>query len=114
MKTTMKQLAAGTILALLISISINVNAKGKEALKASNFESIETTMELESWMIDSEIWDGTEAFIFEEIAEEILALEDWMVCDENWIDIENMRIETQYDIDLKLESWMTNSVVWNR
>jgi len=113
MKTTMKQLAAGTILALLL-MAANVHAEGKDATKASSLESIETTMEIESWMIDDNIWNITSSNALEDVTEESLNLEDWMISDENWNSIQNMNNETEEESSLELESWMTDTLVWNR
>ena len=113
MKTSMKQLAAGTILALLL-MAVNVHAEGKEATKASSLEATETTMELESWMIDESIWNTTTSFIKEEVTEESLNLEGWMFNDESWNNIETMKIESETEGSLELENWMTDSLVWNR
>ena len=113
MKTTMKQLAAGTILGLLL-ITVNVHAEGKEAPKASSLESIETTMELESWMIDDNIWNITSSYALEDVTEESLNLEDWMISDESWNNIQSMNNEAEKESSLELESWMTDTLVWNR
>ena len=113
MKTTMKQLAAGTILGLLL-IAVNVHAEGKEATKASSLESIETTMEIESWMIDDNIWNITASNALEDVTEESLNLEDWMISDENWNNIQNMDSTTEMETSMDLECWMTDSFVWNR
>ena len=113
MKTTMKQLAAGTFLALLLMVT-NVYAEGKEAPNASSREFVETTMELESWMIDDNIWNESSSFANAEETEESLNLEYWMINDENWENVESMSIETETEIDLGLENWMTITMVFNR
>ena len=113
MKTTMKQLAAGTILGLLL-ITVNVHAEGKEAPKASSLESIETTMEIESWMIDENVWDVTSSYNLADVTEESLNLEDWMISDENWDKIQSMDSVTEMETSMDLENWMTDSLVWNR
>jgi len=133
MKTTMKQLAAGTFIAFLLLVG-NVNAKGTE-VKASSHESIEsalqlekwmtdetiwntnsfnntefvqeteTSMELESWMTSNEVWNLNTNFVEE--TEAGLELENWMTCDKVW-KVENANIEPE----LKIESWMTDSNLW--
>ena len=114
MKTTMKQLAAGTILGLLL-MTVNVHAEGKEAAKASSLEATETTMELENWMIDDNIWNKASSFNFDEEAiDESLNLEDWMINDASWETAQNVEINTEKDGELELESWMTDAIVWNR
>ena len=113
MKTTIKQLAAGTILGLLL-LAVNVHAEGKGAIKASSLESIETTIELENWMIDETVWNVESFFYIEDATEESLDLESWMVNDENWNNIVSYENETETDSSLELENWMTNSLVWNK
>ncbi len=113
MKTTMKQLAAGTILALLL-MAVNVHAEGKEVKKASSLENSEATLELENWMIDETVWNLESSFIMEEATEESLVLEDWMISDETWENLENVKTETELESSMELESWMTDSMVWNR
>ena len=55
MKTTVKQIASVTFIALILLVG-NVKAEGTEA-KASGQESIETTLQLEKWMTDETIWN---------------------------------------------------------
>lgn len=134
MKTTMKQLAAGTFIALILLVG-NVNAKGTQA-KASSQET-ETSLQLEKWMTDKSIWDSKSTFNFEigqeketglslenwmtkaeawnlntsfaEEAESTMKVENWMTSEETW-NIENKTGETK----LKIENWMVNATVWNR
>ena len=113
MKTTMKQLAAGTILALLLMVG-NVHAEGKEATKASSLESIETTIELESWMIDESVWNIASSSVLEIGSEESLKLENWMINDETWNKIQNVKDTINVESSLGLENWMTDNLVWNR
>lgn len=110
----MKQLTAGAILGLLLIVT-NVSAEGKDVIKAaSSLENIETTMKLESWMIDNAIWNESSAFYLAEISEEFLTLEDWMINSETWELAENNYTETENNFYLKLESWMTDLLIWNR
>ena len=116
MKTTMKQLAAGTILGLLL-MAVNVHAEGKEATNASSLETTEateTSIELENWMIDDYFWNGISSYAFEDATEESLNLEDWMTNDETWGNVQNIEVITEKDSELGIESWMTDTTVWNR
>ena len=113
MKTTMKQLAAGTILALLLMV-INVRTEGKEAAKALSLETTETTLELENWMMDNNVWNETSTFNFEAANDEALNLEDWMTSEITWEKVQSMETKTEKDNDLKLENWMTEAIVWDR
>ncbi len=114
MKTTMKQIAAGTILGLLLTVG-NVHAEGKEVkASASCLENNEPAMQLENWMIDDSVWNTESSYKFETENEETLKLENWMISDANWENTRDVKVNTEKDNDLKLESWMTNPVVWNR
>jgi hypothetical protein len=111
MKTTMKQLAAGTFIAFLLLVG-NVNAKGTQA-KASSQESIETTLQIEKWMTNEAIWN-TNSIRIAEISQETetnLELENWMTNPETWNFRNDFLEETE--AALELESWMTNDETWN-
>ncbi len=115
MKTRMKQLTAGTLLALLMIVG-NVQAEGTE-VKASSLEVLtETKLELENWMMDENVWNET-AFIWSEQAtEESLNLENWMTDEITWeaSTVSVVNEETEKEVKLKIESWMTADNVWNR
>jgi hypothetical protein len=111
MKTTMKQLAAGTFIALLLLVG-NVKAEGTET-KASSQESIETTLQLEKWMTDETIWN-TNSFNISEFVQETetsMELENWMTSTETWNFNNNFVEETE--AGMELESWMTSEDTWN-
>jgi hypothetical protein len=134
MKTTMKQLTAGTFVALLLLVG-NVNAKGTE-IKASGRENIETSLQIEKWMTDEVIWNSN-TFNLSQINQETetsLQMENWMTSAETWnlnssfaeeaeagLEIETwMTSENRWNVvkataetELEVESWMMNSSVWN-
>ena len=112
MKTTMKQLAAGTILALLL-ITVNVHAEGKEASKASSLGNVEATLQLENWMMDDNFWDTAASFNLAEETDDVLQLEDWMTNNESWENAQNAEIKTENESSLQLEDWMTNETNFN-
>jgi hypothetical protein len=111
MKTTVKQLAAGTFIALLLLVG-NVNAEGTEA-KASSHETIETTLQLEKWMTDEFIWNTNSVNItdFSQETETGLELESWMTNQESW-SLSNSFVE-ETEAAMELENWMTNETEWN-
>ena len=111
MKTTVKQLAAGTFIALLLLVG-NVNAEGTEA-KASSHENIEATLQVEKWMTNEFIWNTNSVGIseFGEETEANMELENWMTSAETWNLSSNFVEETETGMDL--ESWMTNESTWN-
>ena len=111
MKTTVKQLAAGTFIAFLLLVG-SVNAKATEA-KASSHESIETTLQVEKWMTDEIIWN-TNSISITEVSQETetsLELENWMTSSETW-NMNTSFIEVSEE-SLELESWMTSEETWN-
>ncbi len=111
MKTTMKHLAAGTFIALLLLVG-NVNAEGTET-KASGRESIESTLQLENWMTNESIWN-TNSLNIGEFAQETetgMDLETWMTSSETWNVSSNFVEETE--TGLELENWMTSEETWN-
>lgn len=109
MKTTAKQIAAGTFMALLLMVG-NVNATEK---KASSREMVETTLQLEEWMTDEIVWD-TNSLNIAEFAVEVetnLELENWMTSENSW-NVYNIFVE-EIESEMGLEVWMTNDKTWN-
>ena len=115
MKTRMKHLTAGTLVALLLVVG-NVQAEGTE-VKASSLEVLtETKLELENWMMDEKLWNEP-AFVWtEEVKEENLDMENWMTDENTWKAFTELTVneETEKEAKLKIESWMTADNVWNR
>ena len=110
MKTTMKQLAGGTFIALLLLVG-NVKAEGTET-KASS-QAIETSLQVEKWMTDETIWN-TKSISFVEIVpetESTLELENWMTSTETWN--LNYSFVEETETGMELESWMTSEETWN-
>lgn len=111
MKTTIKQLATGTFIAILLMVG---NVKATE-LKSSSLESIEieTTLQMENWMLSDLVWNKTSLKIAEFIqeAEPSMELENWMTDSESW-NLNNDFFE-ETDMVLELEGWMTNDATWN-
>ena len=110
MKTTVKQLAAGTLIALLL-LGGNGYAKGTQA-KASSQET-ETTLQLEKWMTNERVWNSKSTFNFEigQETETGLSLENWMTKAETWNLNTNFRKEAESKMEL--ENWMTSEEIWN-
>jgi hypothetical protein len=111
MKTTMKQLAAGTFIALILLVG-NVKAEGTET-KASGREAIETTLQLEKWMTDEATWN-VNAMNISEINQETetdIQIENWMTSERTWNFNSNLVEDTEPAMEV--ESWMTNETTWN-
>ena len=111
MKTTMKQLAAGTFIALLLLVG-NVNAEGTET-RALIHKATETTLEVEEWMTNETIWN-TNSFNFGEYLQETesnLTLENWMINEDIWNS--SYVFAEEAESALELECWMTCKKVWN-
>ena len=111
MKTTMKHLAAGTFIALLLLVG-NVNAKGTET-KASSHENIESTLQLENWMTDESVWNTNSLSIIEFVQETEtgMDLETWMTSADTW-NLNSNYVE-EAESGLEIENWMTNEETWN-
>jgi hypothetical protein len=111
MKTTLKQLTAGTFIALLLLVG-NVNAKGTEVI-ASSHENIESTLQIENWMTNEAIWNtNTTKFVeFVQETETSLELENWMTNSETWNS--NYKLVEETETGMSLETWMLNEKLWN-
>ncbi|MFA5327775.1 MAG: hypothetical protein WC384_08300 [Prolixibacteraceae bacterium] len=111
MKTTVKQFATGTFLALLL-IVVNVKAEGK-VVKVSDSKSMETAIQLENWMTDATIWNANSLAYtnFALYKEPALELEDWMSNEEIWK--LNYNLAEEADKGMEIESWMTTNEIWN-
>lgn len=109
MKTTVKQLATVTFIAILFLVG-NVKAEGTETI-ALNREIIETPLELENWMTDETIWNTNDMNIaeFNQETEASLQLEDWMINDATWKVNTN---GTESEPQLTVEPWMLDENVW--
>lgn len=110
MKTTLKKLAAGAFIALLL-LGGNVQAKGTE-VNVSSHENIETSLKLESWMTSEKIWNNTFdinlVYVLE--MEENLKIENWMTDEGTW-KVNNL-LEEENDQGLVIEDWMISEKTW--
>ncbi len=111
MKTTVKQIATGTLIALILTV-VNVKAEGTDK-KDSTRENIETIVEQENRTNDETTMNSN--FIsFGELYPETetrMELEMWMTNSENRNLDFNYFEETE--TGLELESWMTNAETSN-
>jgi len=107
MKTTVKQIASVTFIALLLLVG-NVKADGIET-KVSSQETVETTLQVKNWMTNETVWNTNSLNIMEfaSIVEADLELESWMTNAESW-NVEDTNVEPE----LSLENWMIDSEVW--
>lgn len=115
MKTSMKQLTAGALLAFLLVVG-NVKAEGTEIKSPSSLEAIETKLEIENWMMDESIWKDTPFVMMEQETEESMELENWMTNENTWnseFEADNA-MKTEKESKLQLESWMTAESLWNK
>lgn len=111
MKTTVKQIASVTFIALLLLVG-NVKANGTK-IEAEAHKSAETSLQLESWMTDNSIWNTNSLNVIE-FASEVdadLEVESWMTNAEAWNLNNNFVAEIEAGIEL--ESWMTSEDTWN-
>lgn len=110
MKTMMKQLTAVSFVTLILLVS-NVSAEGTQAKASGYVNNVnnESSLQVENWMINSEIWNvKTNTIYFVDQQEAALEVENWMVA--NW-EMQNM-LADQADQALEVESWMTSANVW--
>ena len=112
MKTTMKQLATATIIALFVLV-IHVKAEGTEKIASKN-ENIETTLQLEKWMTDENVWKTNSGTVnrFSQEIEAGLEIESWMTNAVTW-DFEAVIVQEAEPV-LELEGWMTSEETWNK
>ncbi len=111
MKTTLKQVAAGTLIAMLLVIgNTKVNAA---KTKASGHENMETALQLENWMTDELTWNTDTKYISEFVSETEagLEVEDWMISPDSWNTINEYSGEIEPK--LELECWMLNDETWS-
>jgi hypothetical protein len=111
MKTTVKQLAAGTLVALLLAVG-NVNAEGTETSALSR--ETETTLQVEKWMTDEALWSTNVVSISEinQQTEATLELESWMTSTKTW-NFSNSLVEETEEY-MEVECWMTCDKIWNK
>ena len=136
MKTTLKQLAAGTIIAILLMAG-NVQAEGTETKTTS--QAVETTLQLEKWMTSENLINTNLSLITEteQESETELDIEGWMTSPDSWIlnnsiveekesemvlenwmvkseNMNTLNITKDIETELKVENWMTSENIWNR
>ncbi len=136
MKTTLKQLAAGTIIAILLMAG-NVQAEGTETKTTS--QAVETTLQLEKWMTSENLINTNLSLITEteQESETELEIEGWMTSPDSWIlnnsiveekesemvlenwmvkseNMNTLNITKDIETELKVENWMTSENIWNR
>ena len=100
MKTTVKQIAAATFIAVLLMVG---NVKATETRTT-----IERNLQLEEWMTDEIVWNtnslNTTEYVVE--VENSMKLESWMTDAQSW-NTNNFFVE-EVEMQMELESWMTN------
>lgn len=110
MKTTMKKLAAGTFIAILLMVG-NVQAEGTETKITS--QEIESTLHVEKWMTSENLISTNMSLIaeIEQESETELGIEKWMTSSDTWN--VNNNIAEEIESEMALENWMVNSETWN-
>jgi hypothetical protein len=110
MKTTIKNMAAGTFIAFLLIIG-NVKAEGTETKVTS--QDVETELRIEDWMMDETIWNKKPSTVYKimQESETSLQLENWMTDAKAW-DSNNNFVDVE-ETEMELEDWMTNDAIWN-
>lgn len=113
MKTTVKQLAAGTLLALILIGGNVIATETATEIKVSSQEMVETTLQMETWMTNESVWNTNSLnnAVFVQESESNLVLEDWMLNHEAW-SLNNNFVEL-FETGMELEGWMINDATWN-
>lgn len=113
MKNIVKQIAAGTFLTMVLIFGFE-NANGTE-LKAPVNNNLETSLQLENWMINENTWNTNNTFIagdmLETETETELKLESWMTGDSMW-EVATWFV-TEAEKTIELETWMTSDYTWH-
>ncbi len=110
MKTTMKQLATGTLAAILMFVG-SIKAEATKT-NVSGHENMETALQIENWMMDETLWNTNSINLaeFTQETETVLALEAWMTDSKSWSFNSNIIAETE--TSLEIENWMTDDTNW--
>jgi hypothetical protein len=128
MKTRISQFVAALFFAFII-VAGNANATEFKAKASSHENNQETALELESWMMDENIWNTSD--IKMKVARESnLEIENWMINQSIWgVQLDNLNVEswmidenvwevktlactTEADQDLVIENWMIDENIW--
>lgn len=112
MKTTVKQIATGTLMVLL-SLAINVQAHGTKSNASRHENNFEPALHIENWMIDESTWNlsPSEETAIQTEHEAELKVEQWMTETYTW----NAAtiLEEATELPLQVEDWMTETQSWN-
>ncbi|QIA06462.1 hypothetical protein [Draconibacterium halophilum] len=111
MKNTVKRIATGTFIALLLMVG-NVKATELKVANSFNIET-ETTLQMENWMTNQNIWNTNATNMVELIVEteSSMAIENWMTNPEVW-NSTNSVVE-EVETGMEIENWMINDKIWN-
>ncbi len=112
MKTTVKQIATGTLMVLL-SLAINVQAHGIKAPASRHENNFEPSLQIENWMIDESTWNlaPSEEIAIQTEQDAELKVEDWMTDTYVW-DAATV-LEEVTELPLQVEDWMTETKIWD-
>ena len=112
MKTTVKQIATGTLMVLL-SLAINVQAHGTKSHASRHENNFEPSLQIENWMIDESTWSlsPSEEIAIQTEQDAELKVEDWMTDTYVW-DAATV-LEEVTELPLKVEDWMTETKIWD-
>lgn len=109
MKTRIIHLPALAIFALIIFAG-NVNANENKAKASSHEAIVETSLTIENWMTDANVWTINSALNSLNEADAELEMESWMTDEKTWKVAHSELVENEGQ--LSLENWMINSSYW--
>ena len=112
MKTTVKQIATGTLMVLL-SLAINIQAHGTKSHASRHENNYEPALHIENWMIDESTWifSPSEEIAIQTEQDAELKVEDWMTDTFVW-DVATV-LEEVTELPLEVENWMTDTKTWD-
>lgn len=112
MKTTVKQIATGTLMVLL-TLAINVQAHGVKSPASRHENNFEPALHIENWMIDESTWNlsPSEEIAIQAEQDAELKVEDWMTDTSVW-DAATV-LEEVTELPLQVEDWMTETKIWD-
>ncbi len=108
----MKTISKILFIALLALVTTTTSAhETKLEVASSHGNEIETTLQLENWMLEDSFWETTQAEYQLEL-EKPLQLECWMLDESKWEKSEDNLFVTEKEQELELEPWMYNANFW--
>jgi hypothetical protein len=111
MKTRISHLVFAAIFTLLLAGG-NVKAEGTELIASGHENAKETSLEVENWMVNDDLWSTSYDVNLNVASEIYLEVENWMVNDKLWPSVEIFNNALDLEIKLEVENWMIDEKEW--